>query len=105
MSTVDELEKQIHKNALAINEMGIRIDTINRHADELFKELNVSSDQISAFIENKDHFTDENWQALNQKRHALDEKLQRELANVRDPRKVKKAQAERYVPPHWLFVR
>lgn len=105
MSTVDELEQQIHKNALAINELGMRIENVDWHADELFKELNVSADQLAAFIENKDHFTEENWHALQQQRRALDEKLQRELANVRDPRKTKKAQAERYVAPHWLFVR
>lgn len=102
---IDELEKKIEKNNQSINELAIRIETLNRHADELFNELSVTGEQISTFIENKDHFTEENWNTLIEQRKALEEKLLRELANIRNPQKIKKTLSELRVQPHWLFVR
>lgn len=105
MSSADDLEKQIQKHALAINELSIRIENLNRHAEDLFKELNVTSEQISAFVGNKEHFTEENWETLLEQNHKLEEKLKRELDNIRNPKKVKNSLSDMRVQPHWLFVR
>jgi hypothetical protein len=105
MSSEEDLERHIQKNALAIDELVIRIETLNRQANDLLEELKVSPEQLSAFIEKKDYFTEENWKTIEQQRKALDERLLRELANIRNPAKTKKTLAERHVPAHWLFVR
>jgi len=105
MSSEEELEKRLQKNALAIEELAIRIEAHNRQIDELLNTLNVSPEQLSTFIEKKEHFTAENWKALQELDQALEEKLKRELDNIHNPLKTKKTQAERNIQPHWLFVR
>lgn len=105
MSREQEIEKILHKNAAAIEELSIRIEMLNRQTQELLNELNVSHEQLSAFIENKENFTDENWQALITQRQSLDAKLQLDLSNVRNPLATKKTYQDRHVQPHWLFVR
>lgn len=105
MITDTKIEAHIQKNTLAIEELAIRIETLNRDVESLYKELNVSADQLTAFLNNQSNFTEENWNAILQQRKELDEKLLRELVNVSNPIKTKKTYAERNVQPHWLFVR
>lgn len=103
--SIDELEKKIQTNEIAIKKLSIDIDNIRRHNDELFADLNVTPQQISAFISNKDHFTPENWESLHHQKKQLDEKLTRELANIRNPGTIKKNQNDRANAHQWLFVR
>jgi hypothetical protein len=106
MTSYEEaLEKHIQKNDLAIEELSIRIENLNREVETLLSELNVSHEQLSAYVEHRENFSDENWETLQKERKALDEKLLRELINVRDPRKAQKAMKELRIQPHWLFVR
>jgi hypothetical protein len=100
-----QLEAHIQKNALAIQELSIRIEALNRDVDELFSQLRVSPEQLTAFIENKDNFSEENWNALLEQRKALDEKLLRELLHVSNPKKTQQSFKSMNVQPHWLFVR
>ena len=93
------------KNALAIEELAIRIETLNRDVDALLSELQVNPAQLTAFLNNKDNFTEENWETLQQQRKVLDEKLLTQLAHVSNPLNTKKAYADRNVQRHWLFVR
>lgn len=101
----DELEKKIQKHELAFKELMIKTDTLNQQVEELLAELNVSPEQLTTFIGNKDNFSEENWEMIVKQRKELDEKLLRELANIRNPLKNKKTYSERVVPQHWLFVR
>ncbi len=105
MPLIEELERKIQKSDLTINELAIRIENLNRQTEELLQELNVSNAQLAAFIENKAHFTEDNWNTLQELQQSLEAKLQRELANIRNPKKAKQTLAERNIPPHWLFVR
>lgn len=105
MSSDAQLEAHIQKNALAIEELSIRIEALNRDVSELLNQLNVSSDQLTTFIEKKENFSEENWNTLLEQRKALDEKLLRELLNVTNPKKTKEAYKKMLVQPHWLFVR
>ena len=95
----------IQKNALAIEELSIRIEALNRDVSELLHQLNVSPDQLTIFIENKDNFSNDNWNTLLEQRKALDEKLLRELLNVSNPKKTQEAYKKMQVQPHWLFVK
>lgn len=105
MTSESQIENHIKKNAQAIEELSIRIETLNRDVDTLLKELNVSPTQLTTFLSNSNNFTEDNWNALTAERKALDEKLLRELLNVSNPVKTKKTYAERHVQPHWLYVR
>jgi hypothetical protein len=105
MPSDEEIEKQIQKNEKGMRELSIRIENLNRQVNELLTELNVTPEQLTALIEKKENFTEDNWSELLKQKQALDEKLQRELKNIRDPSKAKKTFAERKVEKHWLFIR
>lgn len=105
MIIADELEKTINKHELAFQELVIKTDSLNQQVEELLEELNVSPEQLSAFIGNKDNFNEDNWQTIVKQRQELEDKLKRELANISNPLKNKKTYSERIVPQHWLFVR
>jgi hypothetical protein len=99
------VEKTITKHDLSIQELLIRIDSLDREVKVLLSELNISPEKLSVFVDNQANFTEENWQELQKQRQLLDEKLSKELSNIRDPRKVKKHQDDRHIQRHWLFVR
>jgi hypothetical protein len=101
----DELEKKLQKHELAFQELAIKTDNLNQQVDELLAELNIFPEQLTTFIGNKENFSEENWQEIVKLRQELDEKLKRELANVRNPLKNKKTYSDRVVSQHWLYVR
>lgn len=105
MSHDIRLEAHIQKNELAIQELAIRIEALDRDVNQLLTQLNVSPDQLTTFIGNKDNFSEENWNTLLEQRKALDEKLLRELLNVSNPQKTKESLKTLNVQRHWLFVR
>lgn len=105
MNQEDIRDAQIQKNALAIQELEIRIEALNRDVEALLNELNVSPKQLTAFLENESNFSKEDWRTLTEQRKALDEKLLRELLNISNPKKTQATMKQRHVQPHWLFVR
>lgn len=88
-----------------IEELTIRQEALNREVAKLLKELEVRPEQLTTFVSNKDNFTEENWQQLQEARKKLDEKLSRDLNSIRNPKETKKTYQERHVDRHWLFVR
>lgn len=105
MSKDDELERKIEQNEIAFQELSLRIENLDRLAKEMLEELDVSTEQISQFLNNKDNFTDENWNEILKQRKELDAKLKKELDNIRNPIAAKKAFKDLKVERHWLFVR
>ena len=101
----DQLEQKIQKHHLAIKELSINIENLNRQTHELLSELNVNSEQISSFLNNKDNFTEEDWHHLQKQQKELNHKLESALNNIKDPRKAKEAQLALNPQKHWLFVR
>lgn len=99
------LEQLIDKQNRSTQELMLRIDALNREVNVLLEELQVTPEQISHHLANPDNFSPEHWEELQKQRQLLDEKLSRTLENVRDPIKTRKAQAERQIQNHWLFVR
>lgn len=105
MNRDDTLEVHMQKNALAIQELNIRIEALDRDIKALLNELNVSPQQLSIFLENQNNFSGENWQTITEQRKALDEKLLRELMNISNPKKTQKTFKQRHVQSHWIYVR
>jgi len=102
----ENLESQSTKNDLTLQELLIRIDGLDRQVKAFMEELDISPEQISGFVNNPDNFTQENWAQLEKQRKMLDEKLDLEMRNIRNPKSAKKAYASRAgVQQHWIFVR
>lgn len=62
-------------------------------------------DKASKFTSNRDNFTEEEWQKLDEERKKLDLQLRREIDNIVNPQDKERKQKERNVSPNWLFVR
>jgi hypothetical protein len=101
----DDSEKVIESNELKIQEMEIKIEALDREINQILNEINLTSEQLTIFLSNRENFTEENWKDIQRLQSELDQKLLCELANVRNPQKVKKTYEERNVGRHWLFVR
>lgn len=101
----DNLEQATKKNDAALQQLLIRIDALEREAKVLLDELQVTPEQVTTFMANPDNFTPENWDELQEQRKTLEDKLKRDIDNIRNPSKTKKAQADRHVQRHWLFVK
>lgn len=99
------LEQKIAKNEKAMQELLIQLAAIDRKNHELYNDLNITPEKLSAFLANPSNFKPEAWAMMQSERGKLDEKLKRDLNNIRDPAKAKKTYAERNVGQHWLFVR
>lgn len=100
------LENKIEQNNTKIKALSIQIENINREMDSFFKELQINFDNLSEFMSKKDNFTEENWEELSKQKKMIEERLQRELDNIRNPLKAKHAQSsQQHVQRHWLFVK
>lgn len=99
------VEEKIQKHEKHFQELVIRMETLNREVNDLFADLKATPEQINQFISNKANFSEEEWTELHNQRKALEEKLQREMDNIRNPQRLKKVYEERHVGNTWLFVR
>jgi hypothetical protein len=100
-----DLDEQIRQAELKIEALAMRIESLDRQSDELFDDLKVTKEQLDVFIGNSSNFTEDNWVQLQELKKELDDKLKRELDNVRNPLKNKKTYSERNIGHNWLFVR
>jgi hypothetical protein len=100
-----DLEKSIEDEQRKINELIIRNENLDLETDTFLKNLKVTPEQLSLFMANKDNFTEENWERLQQEKEKREMKLETEIKNIRNPLKVKKTYSERKIENHWLFVR
>lgn len=100
-----ELESRLQKQVQDTQALTLRIESLNRQVLDLMDELQIQPEKLRSFLEEPAHFTKENWEDLQRLHQELNQKLQREIGNVRNPQEMRKKQAERNIPPHWLFVR
>ena len=90
---------------MAITKLAIQIENLDQEIASFLQELQVTPEQLTAFVENEDNFTPSNWQDIVKSKKAFEDKLERELENIRNPKKVKKTLTELNVPRHWIAVR
>lgn len=102
----EQIDKNINLNETKIRAMSIQLENLNREIDEFFGQLQLNIDNLSSFMSNKNNFTEQNWDELNKQKQLVEEKLQRELDNIRNPLKTKASQASQmHVQRHWLYVK
>lgn len=99
------IEQQLETHSTKINELEIQLEKLDRDVENFMNGLNVSAEQLTNFIENKENFSEKNWMELADHKAKLDSKLKIELENIRNPLKTKKSYANLHVERHWLHVR
>lgn len=88
-----------------INALAIQLEQLDRAVDELFSLIELTPEQLTAFVKKPEHFTKENWEELDKQRLALEERLNRSLNNIQNPRKTKRAYSSLKVGQNWMFVK
>lgn len=100
------IDNKIADTERKINEMLLRTEQLDREIKELLAELQVTPQQLTALVSSKEHFTDKNWEQLLEQRQKLDEKLQQDLAQIRNPKLQKqKLQSLKDISSTWIAVR
>lgn len=105
MLNQNSLENKIQQQESKIKELEIQLETLEHSVSELLTHLQVTPEQLTALVSNQEHFSEENWSDLQKHKLQIEEKLQREIANIRNPRKIKKSYDSLHVERHWLHVR
>jgi hypothetical protein len=86
-------------------ELEIQNESLDQEIADLLRFCKVTEEQLTTYVSTPSYFTDAQWETLNLERKRLDDALDAKLACIPNPKKAKKAQQERHVAPHWLFVR
>ena len=71
----------------------------------MLQEFNVTPEQLTQFVEKQENFTPENWDQLQAQKKELDQKLDRELKNIKNPLKTKKSYKSKVIDNRWLYVK
>ncbi len=85
-----------------IDDLDIEIEAMAEESREHFWELGISLEEIDVYINNPNHFSEETWELLQSNLSRLEEKLKRDLDNIRDPKATKASYKERQAPSHWI---
>src|SRR5436190_11680354 len=100
-----KMEAQIEQQDLKIKALTNQLDNLSREVDEFLGVLDINLHQLAHYAEQKENFTEENWNELHKQRKQLEDKLHRELENIRNPVKTKRSYDNLHVQRHWLFVK
>ena len=105
MLEIHGIDENIEKIQKKIKELEIRNNKLDRDSIDLLTELKVSAEQLSQFIEDKENFSEKNWDQLQNQKKEIEQKLDTELNSVRNPLKSKETQKERNIDHRWLYIR
>ncbi|MEM8628977.1 MAG: hypothetical protein AAGF04_02750 [Chlamydiota bacterium] len=78
---------------------------LEKQAEEAVSALKISHEELEAFTNNRENFSDEEWEALSQakeelasyRKHIQETKTVEELKNERTPRKTRRARSAQWV--------
>ncbi|MDF2550722.1 MAG: hypothetical protein K0S07_1789 [Chlamydiales bacterium] len=101
-----QLDTEIAEKDRQIENLALEIERQEELIASFYAEYDVSYQQVAAFAENKERFSEKDWQALEKMRQDLEDKLNLALSTVGATRKAQKTrQAQSFVRPSWIFVR
>lgn len=95
----------LRRKHIELMELMLRHENLKRQTEELLQELQITPEQLTTYIENKENFTEKNWNELQSERTKIEEKIQTEISSINNPLKAKKTYSEKNIPNHWISVR
>ena len=76
-----------------------------REKAKLFDSLNLTPDEVHRALKNRSQYSERDWEKLELLKKEMEDQLRRDLDNIRNPEKTKKAYESRNLPPWALFCR
>lgn len=99
------IDQQIENNDQFIKEVKKTLQTQEEYIDRIFQSYEVDRQEFLDYFANPENFSAEEWTKLEELRIDEQEKLDRQLANVANPKKVLERYEEQRLAQHWIFVR
>jgi chromosome segregation ATPase len=106
MTMQNTLEEKIQSTDRRVKEILEEVEKTSAELDLILEELEATPGDLEEFFADPLRFSALEWEEIESEKKKLDEHLDCEMDNVRDPAKVRKKFAENgHVQQHWLFVR
>lgn len=102
----EDVEQKIESNEKKISVLKMRLERFEKAFKEVYEDAEIAPEQLTEYLNTPSNFDPEIWSHIQDLRLQLDNKLNKELENIRNPFKMSQTYAERgEVQRHWLFVR
>lgn len=99
------MEKEISDLERKYKELEIQNENLDREISDLLVYCNVTEKQLTTYVSSPEYFSPTQWETMQKERKRIDDAFAIKLACIPNIAKKKKAQKERNVASHWLFVR
>lgn len=99
------IDSQIIDHEKKTVELGIQNDSLDLEISDLLSSFKVTEKQLTSYLTTQNNFTQSQWETIKKEQERLNEALEAKLALIPDLQKKRKKQDERFISPHWLFVR
>lgn len=105
-TTRDRLRETIEENEKKFKELLQTMEAIKTEEEAYLKDLDLTPEQLIAYMENPENFTEEDWATIQREISEQRIKMEKLLSSRVNRVKNHKVYRERAtVQPHWLFVR
>jgi len=102
----EDVEQKLESNEKKIAVLKMRLERFEKAFKEVYEDANVAPEELTDYLNTPTNFEPEVWTHIQDFRLQLDNKLSKELDNIRNPFKTSQTYAERgEVQRHWLYVR
>lgn len=101
----DAVESKIEKHKNLIKKLALQLENQDRIELSLFSQLQISPEKLTAFLDNKENFSDHDWEEIQKHRQTISGDLGRSLTNVRNTAQLKKTYTSLRIAQHWIPVR
>lgn len=99
-------EQNADRLAIRIKQLESQVEDLDKLCAALFDELKVEPQQLHAFLDNRDNFSDQAWAKLEELRQSRDIELHPEVNGLAHPEETKRKYAERaQIERGWIPMR
>ncbi len=100
-----DCESEIEKNEILLKDLIARSKELDQEGQSLFQDIELSLKEIEAYITNPKNFNQLEWEHIQTKQQELNTILDRDLQNIRNPQKTKRAFEALNLPRYSIHVR
>lgn len=96
----------ILKQEKQIQELEIRLNTLQKHMDQLYREVGVTPEQLDAAFQKSENFTPEEWKMVQIQEKQIQAQIDQAANKGAKPADTAKTRhQQRELERHWIFVR
>lgn len=105
MFSMLKTDDKIQNNEKKFKELVLLAERHDVEMDNFLNEIGITPKQAEVYLSDKTNLSDEEREEIQSRKKAMDEKLHRDLENICDPKKFKKALSSLQIGKNWIPVR